>query len=88
MLRIGIDIGSTTAKIVVLGADDSVLFEAYERHNAKAKELLLSFLDRLRAQFGDSEVSLNITGSVGMGVSEKCGVAFLPAGTLDDRHWG
>ena len=77
MLRIGIDIGSTTAKIVVLGADDSVLFEAYERHNAKAKELLLSFLDRLRAQFGDSEVSLNITGSVGMGVSEKCGVAFV-----------
>ena len=35
-LRIGIDIGSTTVKVVVLDEDNKLLFRSYERHYSKA----------------------------------------------------
>ncbi len=37
-LRIGIDIGSTTVKVVVLDEDNKLLFRSYERHYSKARE--------------------------------------------------
>lgn len=77
MIKVGIDIGSTTAKIVVLDEYDKIIFSAYERHNAKVKDLLISFMKNLQSQIGDVEVTIDITGSVGMGVSEKCSFPFI-----------
>ena len=37
-LRIGIDIGSTTVKVVVLDEQNQLLFRSYERHYSKARE--------------------------------------------------
>ena len=77
MVNIGIDIGSTTAKIVVLDEQDKIIFSAYKRHNAKVKELLISFMQELQSQRGDIAATINITGSVGMGISEKCSFQFV-----------
>ena len=77
MIRVGIDIGSTTAKIVVLGDGGQRLYSDYKRHNAKAREVLLGFLDELKCRFGDVQASVCITGSVGMGVSERCSLPFV-----------
>lgn len=38
ILRIGIDIGSTTVKVVVLDDNDQTIFQAYERHMSKVRE--------------------------------------------------
>ena len=48
-LRLGIDIGSTTAK-VVLADGDSVLFEKYERHFSLVREKMASMLRELSAE--------------------------------------
>lgn len=77
MIKIGIDIGSTTAKMVAVDENGTETLSAYERHNAKADVLLMAFVDRLREKFGDAEVALSVTGSVGMGVAEKCGLPFV-----------
>ncbi|MCD8181932.1 MAG: acyl-CoA dehydratase activase-related protein [Bacteroides sp.] len=77
MFRIGIDIGSTTAKLVVLDEFDNSIFSKYERHSAKAKETVLSFLKELLPSIGDKEVSVGITGSIGMGISERCSLRFV-----------
>ena len=45
LYTLGIDIGSTTVKIAVLGADNEVLFSDYERHFANIQELT-DFLDK------------------------------------------
>ena len=37
-LRIGIDIGSTTVKVVVLDEQNNLLFRSYERHFSKVRE--------------------------------------------------
>lgn len=77
MFRIGFDIGSTTAKMVVLDENGNVVFSKYERHNAKVKETVISFLKELLSQVGDEEISIRITGSIGMGVSETCAIPFV-----------
>ena len=41
MLRIGIDIGSTTVKVVVLDEQSKLLFRSYERHFSKTRERAL-----------------------------------------------
>ena len=66
--KVGLDIGSTTAKIIVLDKSErNVLFYKYERHQAKVQECLLAFFHQLKEQMGDVTLSINITGSVGMG---------------------
>ncbi len=77
MVRIGIDIGSTTAKLVAVDETGQIVFSRYERHHARAKETVLRLLDELQMSVGDAEVRMKITGSVGMGFSERYGFPFI-----------
>lgn len=47
MIRIGIDVGSTTAKMVAVRDEDCILYTKYERHNAIAKEVVIRMLNEL-----------------------------------------
>lgn len=76
-LRLGLDVGSTTAKIVALDANDNIVYSRYERHNARVGELVSRYIDELQGQFGDAEVSLCVTGSVGMSTAEQLGAEFV-----------
>ena len=46
-LRIGIDIGSTTVKVVVLDEQNKLLFRSYERHYSKARERAAEYLEKV-----------------------------------------
>ena len=60
--KVGLDIGSTTAKMVVLDKDGTtVLFSGYKRHQAKIQECLLGFLYQIKEQLGDIPLSFHIT---------------------------
>ena len=73
--RLGLDIGSTTIKAVVLDGGGNVIFTSYERHNARVREALSSLLGRVAKVAGEAVVHL--TGSVAMGVAERCGLPFV-----------
>lgn len=75
--RLGIDVGSTTVKIVAVDELGNVVFSDYRRHNAKAKAVIVEAMASLRAQIGDRQVGVRITGSVGMGISEQYGIPFV-----------
>lgn len=77
MIRIGIDVGSTTVKMVAVDNAGEIVFSKYERHNAKAKEVLGNMLAELQSKTGDVESYVRITGSVGMGISEHTGIPFM-----------
>ena len=76
-LRVGIDIGSTTAKIVALDARGEVVYKDYMRHQARVRDCLAHFIGRLSEIAGADPMSINITGSVGMGVAERCSLHFV-----------
>ncbi len=75
--KIGVDIGSTTIKMVALDAADRLVFEVYRRHQMKVCDTFVSILRQLRERVGDVEVSLTMTGSVGMGVAERLSLPFV-----------
>lgn len=61
MLRIGIDVGSTTAKLVAIDETGEILFSKYERHHAK--EIVINILKELLLKRGDLDACIKITGS-------------------------
>lgn len=75
--RIGLDIGSTTAKIAVIDEQDRIVYSRYERHNARVGQLISSYFNDLIKQFGDLDVNLCITGSVGMSAAEQLKAEFV-----------
>ncbi len=74
---LGIDIGSTTVKIVVTGGSQNVLFADYERHYANIQETLALLLGRAREKLGDIMVCPTITGSGGLTLSAHLNVPFV-----------
>ncbi|MCR4761096.1 MAG: acyl-CoA dehydratase activase-related protein [Oscillospiraceae bacterium] len=76
MKRLGLDIGSTTIKCVVLGEQNEILFSSYERHLSKIAEMTAVYLRRITEQTGEQQMLVTISGSAGMGLAEALGVPF------------
>ena len=76
-LRIGIDIGSTTVKVVVLDEQNKLLFRSYERHYSKARERACETLHSIQDKLAGKDVRLVITGSAGLGVAKAAGIDFV-----------
>jgi predicted CoA-substrate-specific enzyme activase len=75
--RLGIDIGSTTAKVVILDQQGELRFSAYRRHNAETVRTLQTILAEAKEKIGDVPVEALITGSAGLGVSERFHLPFI-----------
>ena len=75
---IGLDVGSTTIKCVVLSDADQIVYQTYERHfsqiTAKTVEMLRAVAERFPAE---REWRLAIAGSAGMGMAEFAKVPFV-----------
>ena len=76
-LRIGIDIGSTTVKVVVLDEENKLLFRSYERHYSKARERAAETLRSISDKLAGQQVKLVVTGSAGLGVAKTAGLDFV-----------
>ena len=76
-LSLGIDIGSTTVKIVILNKKNEILFSAYERHFANIQETLAALIKKAEDSLGDMVVQPVITGSGGLAISKHLDVPFV-----------
>ena len=78
-MRIGLDVGSTTLKCVVVDEAGKLLFDAYERHFGKTAEKAAELLGRMAKALNlkDETVSIAVTGSAGMGMAERLHIAFI-----------
>ncbi len=75
-LTIGIDIGSTTAKIVVVD-HGTVLYEKYQRHFSRVRQKTLELLEQAAPYVGERPFTAAISGSAGLGLAEGAGVPFV-----------
>ncbi len=77
-MKIGIDIGSTTIKCVVLDDDGKLIHKSYERHFAmiteKTQEVIKGLIDRFHIT---DPVVCAVSGSAGMGLAERVGLPFV-----------
>ncbi len=76
-LKIGIDIGSTTVKVVVLDGDGALLFRSYERHFSKVREKTCEILREIQTMLAGQQVRMLVTGSAGLGVAKASSLPFV-----------
>ena len=77
ILRIGLDVGSTTVKIVILAEDGTILYSKYQRHYSDIRKTIYDMLLEALTKYEDYEASVNITGSGGMLVSNWLDLPFV-----------
>ena len=75
--KLGIDIGSTTVKIVIIDAGGTILFSDYERHFANIQETLAGLIRKAQESLGNITVSPVITGSGGLTISKHLDIPFV-----------
>ena len=73
---LGIDVGSTTVKTVILD-DDEIIYNKYERHYSKVRETVGEQLRVIRDMYPGASFKIAITGSAGLGIAEACGITFV-----------
>ena len=77
-MRVGLDIGSTTIKCVVLNDAGEIVFSTYERHFSHILEKGRALLEKVAAEYlPDGKAYLAISGSAGMGLADSCKVPFV-----------
>ena len=75
-LNIGIDIGSTTVKVVVMEGKE-ILFKRYERHFSQVRQKTGELLRAARETVGDRPFRVALSGSAGFGLSKAAGIEFI-----------
>lgn len=77
MYKAGIDVGSTTVKMVVFDDNYEMKFSRYERHFSDVKTATIKVLHEMMYELGDIPFTFSITGSGGMGLSDVIGATFI-----------
>jgi len=73
----GVDIGSTTAKVVICDNSGDMIFSRYRRHQAKTEAVALEIFNEALKELGNVEFNLTVTGSAGMGLAEAYHLPFI-----------
>ncbi len=79
-MNLGIDVGSTTVKVVLTDELNNILFKEYRRHYSEVDNTLKVIVNELANKDGitlSEKVKVAITGSAGMGIAEGCGIPFV-----------
>ena len=75
-LSLGLDIGSTTAKLFLV-ADGKPVFSCYERHFSQVRVKSLELLRRLEGELAGKKLAIAVSGSAGLGLARAAGLPFV-----------
>lgn len=77
MKKIGLDVGSTTLKCVVLDEKENIVFSTYKRHFSKISQMTGELLKELSEKFSNEKMEIIVSGSAGMGMATDMGLPFV-----------
>ena len=75
--KAGIDIGSTTVKLVVLDDNDNIIYGQYKRHMARTQATLAELLAEAQNQIGECKLRVRITGSGAINLAKSLEIEFV-----------
>ena len=84
-LRIGIDVGSTTVKLLALDAANTVVYSVYRRHHSDVRATVIEIVAEALAKLGDVPAAVTITGSGGLLLAGWLKVPFIQE-VIADKH--
>ena len=75
---VGLDVGSTTIKCVVLDESGKIVFSSYERHYSQIASQTATLLEQISKEvLKSSKARLMVSGSAGMGMADRCSLPFI-----------
>ena len=77
VLHVGMDIGSTTIKVVCLNNDGNIVDSSYERHYSDTKNAVCNALDKFLKKYTNYDFTITFTGSGAMYVSKAMRLPFI-----------
>lgn len=75
--NVGLDVGSTTVKLVVIDESDKLLYREYKRHKSNVEETVKSVILEAYKEFPDANITIMVTGSGGMFVEKYWDINFI-----------
>ncbi|MBQ3520746.1 MAG: 2-hydroxyglutaryl-CoA dehydratase, partial [Firmicutes bacterium] len=75
-MRLGIDVGSTTVKLIMLDDNDKIIYSRYERHMSNVFETVVDLLRKMYEEVGNVSLKTVITGSGGLSLSNVLNIPF------------
>nr|HUM56777.1 BadF/BadG/BcrA/BcrD ATPase family protein [Bacillota bacterium] len=75
-MKLGIDVGSTTVKLVLLDDHNKIIYSRYERHMSNVFEKVSELMTDLEKEYGEESVKASITGSGGLSLSKLLDICF------------
>ncbi len=77
LLHVGLDVGSTTVKIIVMDTNMNTIYQDYQRHFSDTKNTVCNVLEDLLIKYPTNSFTLALTGSGAMSASKFLGVNFI-----------
>ena len=77
ILHVGLDVGSTTVKIIVMNNNEEIIYKDYRRHFSDTKNTVCTVLKELNEKYPHSQFTLALTGSGAMSAAKFLGVNFI-----------
>ena len=77
LLHVGLDVGSTTVKIVVMDEDLNIIDRNYKRHFSDTKNTICNVLEELIEKYNENEFTIALTGSGAMSAAKFLDLPFI-----------
>ena len=74
---VGLDVGSTTVKVVVMDSNNMIIYSEYRRHFSDIRSTIIGLINEAYERLGDVKVTISVTGSGGLSVSKWLGIEFV-----------
>lgn len=74
---LGIDVGSTTVKTVIIDENKQIIYSEYQRHFSKVKEAVKNQLEVIEKKYPNDDFKLCMTGSAGLGLATGAKIPFV-----------
>lgn len=75
--NVGVDVGSTTIKMIILDETEHIIFKEYRRHFSDVKNAVKNLFEDAKCVLSEAKLKLTITGSAGLGLAESLKVNFV-----------
>lgn len=75
--HVGVDVGSTTVKMIILDEEDHIVFKDYRRHFSDVKNTVKNLFEEAKSTLSHAKLKMMITGSAGLSLAENLKVGFV-----------
>ena len=85
-LSLGIDVGSTTVKVVIINEKGEILFSTYQRHMSDVRHKIITILGEVSKKFPNKIFKLSLTGSGALSLDKKYNSLYILSSICYNRR--